>query len=70
MNGFFYNVIYFFISDREMQAIKERQDLEIITQRATIQELQNRIDILDSALTNAQANVVRLEKEVSSINTL
>lgn len=50
-----------------MQAIKERQDLEIITQRATIQELQNRIDILDSALTNAQANVVRLEKEVSSI---
>ncbi|KAJ8310695.1 hypothetical protein KUTeg_012560 [Tegillarca granosa] len=50
-------------ADKEMQAIKERQDLELITQRATIQEQQNRIDILDSALTNAQANVVRLEKE-------
>lgn len=49
--------------NKEMQAIKEQQDLELITQRATIQEQQNRIDILDSALTNAQANVVRLEKE-------
>ncbi|XP_050669915.1 angiomotin-like protein 1 [Leptidea sinapis] len=32
-------------------------------QRATLQEQRTHIDILDTALTNAQANVVRLEEE-------
>lgn len=33
-------------------------------QRATLQEQRTHIDILDTALTNAQENVVRLEEEV------
>lgn len=44
---------------------KERQEIEIAAQRATLQEQRTHIDILDTALTNAQSNVVRLEEEVN-----
>lgn len=53
-----------FFTAKELLAEKERQEIELQAQRATLQEQRNHIDILDNALTNAQANVVRLEEEV------
>lgn len=55
----------FAISDKELIAAKERQEIELTAQRQTLNEQRTHIDILDSALTNAQANVVKLEEEVS-----
>ncbi|XP_075209775.1 uncharacterized protein LOC142317253 isoform X2 [Lycorma delicatula] len=49
--------------NKELMAAKERQEIELAAQRATLQEQRTHIDILDTALTNAQANVVRLEEE-------
>jgi hypothetical protein len=40
-------------------------EIELSAQRSTLQEQRTHIDVLDNALTNAQANVVRLEDEVS-----
>lgn len=51
--------------DKEFAAVKERQEIELAAQRATLQEQRTHIDILDTALTNAQSNVVRLEEEVN-----
>ncbi|GBM38613.1 Angiomotin [Araneus ventricosus] len=48
---------------KELLAEKDRQEIELQAQRATLHEQRNHIDILDNALTNAQANVVRLEEE-------
>lgn len=56
------------ITDKELAAAKERQEIELAAQRATLQEQRTHIDILDTALTNAQGNVVRLEEEVSINN--
>ncbi|XP_046396967.1 uncharacterized protein LOC124163899 isoform X2 [Ischnura elegans] len=50
-------------SNKELAACKERQEIELAAQRATLQEQRTHIDILDTALTNAQGNVVRLEEE-------
>ncbi|CAH0552560.1 unnamed protein product [Brassicogethes aeneus] len=49
--------------NKELTAAKERQEIELAAQRATLQEQRTHIDILDTALTNAQSNVVRLEDE-------
>ncbi|CAM1312149.1 AMOTL1 (predicted) [Pycnogonum litorale] len=49
--------------NKELVSTKERQEVELSAQRATLQEQRTHIDILDNALTNAQANVVRLEEE-------
>ncbi|KOB66123.1 putative angiomotin [Operophtera brumata] len=49
--------------DKELACAKERQEIEMAAQRATLQEQRTHIDILDTALTNAQTNVVRLEEE-------
>ncbi|KAJ4433457.1 hypothetical protein ANN_15760, partial [Periplaneta americana] len=49
--------------NKELGAAKERQEIELAAQRATLQEQRTHIDILDTALTNAQGNVVRLEEE-------
>ena len=54
-------------ADKELVAAKERQEIELAAQRATLQEQRTHIDILDTALTNAQGNVVRLEEEVNHI---
>lgn len=55
----------FFLSiDKELSAAKERQDIELGAQRATLQEQRNHIGILDTALTNAQQNIRRLEEEL------
>lgn len=50
--------------DKELGAAKERQDIELVAQRATLQEQRNHISILDTALTNAQHNIRRLEEEL------
>ncbi|CAH2241884.1 jg16272 [Pararge aegeria aegeria] len=49
--------------NKELACAKERQEIEMAAQRATLQEQRTHIDILDTALTNAQSNVVRLEDE-------
>ncbi|KAJ9584719.1 hypothetical protein L9F63_020924 [Diploptera punctata] len=49
--------------NKELVAAKERQEIELAAQRATLQEQRTHIAILDTALTNAQGNVVRLEDE-------
>ncbi|KRT80802.1 hypothetical protein AMK59_5736 [Oryctes borbonicus] len=49
--------------NKELVAAKERQEIELAAQRATLQEQRTHIDILEAALTNAQTNVVRLEEE-------
>ncbi|XP_073991700.1 uncharacterized protein [Rhodnius prolixus] len=49
--------------NKELVEIKDRQEIELAAQRATLQEQRTHIDILDTALINAQANVVRLEEE-------
>ncbi|XP_066248745.1 angiomotin-like 2a isoform X1 [Euwallacea similis] len=51
------------MQNKELAAAKERQEIELAAQRATLQEQRTHIDILDTALTNAQGNVVRLEEE-------
>jgi len=56
------------LTDKELLCRKEHVEFELATHRTTIQEQQAQIDILDNALTNAQANVVRLEDEVIIIN--
>lgn len=58
---FIINILFL---DKELACTKERHEIEIAAQRATLQEQRTHIDILDTALTNAQSNVVRLEEEV------
>ena len=48
--------------NKELMAARERQDIELTAQRETIQEHRTHIDVLDSALSNAQTNVLRLEE--------
>lgn len=43
---------------------KERQDIELCAQKATLQQQRSHIEILESALGRAQQNVNRLEDEV------
>lgn len=52
-----------FTQNKELTAAKERQEIELAAQRATLQEQRNHIGILDSALTNTQNNMRRLEEE-------
>lgn len=61
--------IYSMFSDKELIAAKERQEIELTAQRQTLNEQRTHIDILDSALTNAQANVVKLEEEVMLLSS-
>jgi angiomotin like len=49
--------------NKELTGCRERQEIELAAQRATLQEQRTHIEILDAALTNAQTNVVRLEEE-------
>lgn len=50
--------------DKELNSAKDRQEIEIEAQRATLAEQRNHIGILDTALQNAQLNIRRLEEEV------
>lgn len=62
-------VVYSFAKDRfvgkEYNSDKERQEIELQAQRLTLQEQRNHIEILDTALMNAQNNIILLENEVS-----
>lgn len=49
--------------NKELTGCRDRQEIELAAQRATLQEQRTHIEILDAALTNAQTNVVRLEEE-------
>lgn len=49
--------------NKELMAAKERHEIELAAQRATLQEQRSHIEILDSALSNAQANVLKFEEE-------
>lgn len=53
-----------FFPDKELSAAKDRQEIELVAQRATLQEQRNHIGILDTALRNAQHNIRRLEDEL------
>lgn len=59
-----HKIFLILFKDKELSAAKERQDIELAAQRATLQEQRNHIGILDSALTNAQQNIRRLEEEL------
>lgn len=52
-------------TDKELTAAKERQEIELAAQRATLQEQRKHIGILDKALQNAQQNSRCLAEEVS-----
>merc|ERR1719445_618105 len=54
--------------NKELMAAKDRQDIELTAQRETIQEHRTHIDVLDSALSNAQTNVLRLEEVKREMN--
>ncbi|CAH1781084.1 unnamed protein product [Owenia fusiformis] len=56
--------------NRELQSSKERLDVEISAQRSTLQEQRTHIDVLDSALHNAQANILQLEDQVKKAQQL
>ncbi|XP_055375706.1 uncharacterized protein LOC129608304 isoform X1 [Condylostylus longicornis] len=53
-----------FSQNKELLAAKERQDIELAAQAATLQEQRTHIGILDTALNNAQRNIRRLEDEM------
>lgn len=53
-----------FSQNKELCAAKERQDIELAAQQETLQEQRTHIGILDTALTNAQRNIRRLEEEL------
>ncbi|CAB3384592.1 Hypothetical predicted protein [Cloeon dipterum] len=48
---------------KELLACRERQELELAAQRATLHEQRKHMHILETALNNAQATVLRLEHE-------
>ena len=52
-------------ADKELLSVRDRLERDVETLRYGLQEQKDKVDILDHALTNAQANVVRLEEEVS-----
>lgn len=58
----------FSFADKELNAAKERQEIELAAQRATLQEQRKHIGILDKALQNAQHNMRCLEEEVGYSN--
>jgi hypothetical protein len=50
--------------DKELMTNKERKDIELCAQKATLQQQRSHIEILESALGRAQQHVNRLEDEV------
>jgi len=49
--------------NKELMMNKERQDIELCAQKATLQQQRSHIEILESALSRAQLHVNRLEDE-------
>lgn len=53
--------------DKETQREKEKLEIELNALRSTNEDQRRHIEIRDQALNNAQAKVVKLEEEVSSL---
>lgn len=51
-------------TDKELLERKERQDIELTAQQATLQEQRRHIAILDAALNNSQSQCRHLEEEL------
>ena len=51
------------LQNKMVMGAKERQDVEMAAQQETLEEQRSHIQILDSALSQAQAQVLRLEEE-------
>ncbi|XP_022093714.1 angiomotin-like isoform X2 [Acanthaster planci] len=49
--------------NQELMMSNQRMETELAAQRATLSEQRQHIDVLDTALSNAQANVVKLQEE-------
>ncbi|XP_038050465.1 angiomotin-like isoform X2 [Patiria miniata] len=49
--------------NQELMMSNQRMETEMSAQRATLSEQRQHIDVLDTALSNAQANVVKLQEE-------
>ena len=55
------------LQNKMVMGAKERQDVEMAAQQETLEEQRSHIQILDSALSQAQAQVLRLEEESRSV---
>ena len=51
--------------DKDDLAEKQRMAVELGAQGATLNDQRSHIDVLDTALSNAQANVIKLQEEVT-----
>jgi len=49
--------------NKQLMAAKERQEVEVRAQQETLEEQRQHIQVLDTALSNAQAQLLRLEEE-------
>ncbi|XP_071798287.1 uncharacterized protein [Asterias amurensis] len=49
--------------NQDLMMSNQRMEMELSAQRATLSEQRQHIDVLDTALSNAQANVVKLQEE-------
>lgn len=53
-----------FLPDKEHLKEKEKLEMELVTLRSANEDQRRHIEILDQALNNAQAKVIKLEEEV------
>lgn len=53
-----------FLPDKEHLKEKEKLEMELAAMRSTNEDQRRHIEILDQALNNAQAKVIKLEEEV------
>lgn len=54
-----------FLLDKEFLKEKEKLEMELAAVRTASEDHRRHIEILDQALSNAQARVIKLEEEVS-----
>ena len=57
------------LQNKMVMGAKERQDVEMAAQQETLEEQRSHIQILDSALSQAQAQVLRLEEESRQVQS-
>jgi len=57
-------VILVFLPDKEHLKEKEKLEMELAAMRSANEDQRRHIEILDQALNNAQAKVIKLEEEV------
>lgn len=59
-----HGVALVFLSDKEHLKEKEKLEMELAAVRSANEDQRRHIEILDQALNNAQAKVIKLEEEV------